>query len=177
MASSIQQGSERGYQELGFGRLLWSTALLAAVMLPPAQAQSPQNLSVGARATIGNQVIELEVARTSASQALGLMFRETLADDRGMLFPFNPPQPVRFWMKNVSFPLDMIFLRQGEIRAIAPNVPPCDRTPCPTYGPDVLVDQVIELRGNRAADLGLKVGDDIIVEFLPSTDPTEEINR
>jgi uncharacterized protein len=69
-------------------------------------------------------------------------------------------------MKNVSIDLDLIFLSQGEIQLIASNVPPCQETPCPTYGPDVLIDQVIELRGGMAQELGIKVGDRIIVEFL-----------
>jgi hypothetical protein len=99
---------------------------------------------------------------------MGLMYRTTLADDRGMLFPFEPPQPVSFWMKNVRIPLDMIFLRDGEVKAIAASVPPCTAEPCPTYGPPTAVNQVIELRGGRAAELGLKVGDRVKIKFLDS---------
>ncbi len=134
---------------------------------PPVQASLGQNLPISARATIGGQVIQLEVARTVEQQAMGLMYRKSLADDRGMLFPFNPPRPVNFWMKNVAINLDMIFLRDGQVQAIAANVPPCREIPCPTYGPGATaIDQVIELRGGRASELGLKVGDRIAVEFL-----------
>lgn len=146
----------------------WMFAALKAFQQPQAQPLSlGQNLPISARAIIGNQVIELEVAKTEAEQAIGLMYRESLPDNRGMLFPFNPPRAVAFWMKNVLINLDMIFLRDGEVKAIATNVPPCKQTPCPIYGPGATkIDQVIELRGGRASELGLKVGERILVEFL-----------
>jgi len=52
-----------------------------------------------------------------------------------------------------------------EVKAIAASVPPCTTSPCPTYGPETLVNQVIELRGGRAAELGLKVGDQVKISF------------
>ncbi|MEO0535607.1 MAG: DUF192 domain-containing protein [Cyanobacteria bacterium P01_A01_bin.123] len=121
-----------------------------------------QNLPITAQAEIGATVIQLEVANTPQQQALGLMFRSELAADQGMLFPFTTPRPVQFWMKNVFIHLDMVFLRDGLVQAIEADVPPCVEEPCPTYGPrDVVIDQVIELRGGRAAELGLAVGDRI----------------
>lgn len=133
-----------------------------------------QMLPISALADIGGQRIKLEVARTPQQQAMGLMYRTALADDRGMLFPFDPPRPASFWMKNTLIPLDMIFLRNGQVKAIATNVPPCTTNPCPSYGPDTtVIDQVIELRGGRAAELGLKVGDRVNIRFLDSqTTPT-----
>ena len=125
-----------------------------------------QSLPISAEAAIGNQIVKLEVAFTPEQQRLGLMYRQQLQDDRGMLFPFNPPREVSFWMKNVSLHLDMIFLREGVVKAIADDVPPCNSVPCPTYGPEEPVDQVIELRGGRADQLGLKVGDRVEVRFL-----------
>jgi uncharacterized protein len=112
-----------------------------------------------------DQSFALEVAKTPEQQALGLMFREFLPDDRGMLFEFNPAQPVSFWMKNCLIHLDMIFLRDGVIQAIAHNVPPCETEPCPSYGPprNVNIDQVIEIRGGLAEEIGLREGDQIAV--------------
>lgn len=126
----------------------------------------PQFMPVTARAVIKGDVIELEVARTPEQIALGLMFRDDLPVDRGMLFIYEPAAIARFWMKNVSMALDMIFLLEGEITAIAHSVPPCRSAVCPVYGPDSLVDRVIELRAGRAEGLGLAVGDRIRVEFL-----------
>ena len=125
-----------------------------------------QILPIGAQAIMGGEVIELEVAKTEQQKGLGLMFRKSLPANRGMLFAFDPPQYTRFWMKNVEISLDIIFLQGGIIQAIASNVPPCNSSPCPTYGAQTPIDQVIELRGKRAAELGLKVGDRIRVEFL-----------
>ncbi|NET39774.1 MAG: DUF192 domain-containing protein [Cyanothece sp. SIO1E1] len=125
-----------------------------------------QMLPISAQIEIADQLIQLEVAQTVQQQAIGLMHRTELADDRGMLFPFTPPRPVNFWMKNVLISLDMIFLKAGEVEAIANNVPPCTTPICPTYGPSDEIDQVVELRGGRATELGIQVGDRIKVQFL-----------
>ena len=164
--------------------LLWGCSNpIAATSTPPiVQSESNrvasnmdsfagQQLPVLAQVQLGETMIDLEVTRTPQEQALGLMFRPSLADDRGMLFEFNPPRPVSFWMKNVVIPLDMIFVREGKILSIAPQVPPCSAEPCPTYGPQETVDQVIELRGGRAAELGLTPGDLAVVYWLPSSTP------
>lgn len=143
--------------------------------LSSSSSNSGQMLAISAQAQIGDQQILLEVARTPRQQQIGLMYRTALAPNRGMLFPLNPPRAATFWMKNVNIPLDMIFLREGEVKAIAQNVPPCTSTPCPTYGPGVLVDQVIELAGGRAAQLGLNVGDRIKIILLEDEiNPTSE---
>ncbi|MBE9127463.1 MULTISPECIES: DUF192 domain-containing protein [unclassified Coleofasciculus] len=132
----------------------------------PSSSNSGQMLPIAAEAQIGGQRILLEVTRTPQEQQMGLMYRTSLAPNRGMLFSFNPPRPVGFWMRNVKIPLDMVFLRDGEVQAIAASVPPCTTVTCPTYGPEGLVDQVIELRGGRAAELGLNAGDRLNVKFL-----------
>jgi uncharacterized membrane protein (UPF0127 family) len=128
-------------------------------------ANLSQELPIGAKVKIGNQLIQLEVAKTIEQQATGLMNRKELAGDRGMLFPFSPPRQVSFWMKDCLINLDMIFLRDGKVQAISSNVPPCAKDPCPVYGPNTPVDQVIELRGGRAKELGLKVGDRLMVQY------------
>lgn len=130
------------------------------------QENKGQILPITAKTQMGSQIIELEVTATPAQQQLGLMYRQNLPDDRGMLFSFEPARPVKFWMKNTLIELDMVFLRDGKISAIADNVPPCKNEPCPVYGPETDIDQVIELRGGRAAELGLKIGDRVTIEFI-----------
>ena len=151
-----------------------------AVMSTPALAQDNseerflgQYLPILAQVDLGETRINLEVTRTIQEQALGLMYRPFLEDDRGMLFEFSPARPVSFWMKNVVISLDMLFIRDRKIIAIAAEVPPCDRTPCPTYGPEAAVDQVIELRGGRAAELGLQPGDPVYLEWLAEPLPAQ----
>ncbi|AFY35788.1 DUF192 domain-containing protein [Calothrix sp. PCC 7507] len=134
-----------------------------------ATAPSGQKLPISAQAFVPNgKMIQLEVARTSEQQAMGLMYRPALPDDRGMLFEFPSPQPVSFWMKNVPVELDMVFLQKGVVKYIQVAAPPCASEPCPTYGPNTLIDTVIELRSGRSAELGLKVGDRVKIKFLTS---------
>jgi uncharacterized membrane protein (UPF0127 family) len=132
-------------------------------------------LPITAEAEIRGQRIQLEVARTPEQQAMGLMYRQELADDRGMLFPFEFPRPAQFWMRNTLIPLDMVFLLNGEVKAIAANATPCTTPTCPLYESGVPVNQVIELRSGRATELGLQVGDRITIRTLPtpSTTPQE----
>lgn len=125
-----------------------------------------QMLPIAATVTIGEQTINLEVADTPQKRGIGLMFRDSLPSDRGMIFTFDRPQNVTFWMKNVRFPLDMIFLQNGRIVSIAANVPPCTNDPCPSYGSPSLFNAVIELGGGRAAELGLQAGDRLKVEYF-----------
>lgn len=120
--------------------------------------------------------IWLEVAATPQQQSLGLMYRATLPDNQGMAFPFDPPRGVNFWMRNVPVPLDMVFLYEGTVQAIAAEVPPCTTLTCPTYGPDnQLIDYVIELRSGRAAELGLAPGDDVHVTPLDAPLPPNPV--
>lgn len=126
-----------------------------------------QVLAITAQAIINERVINLEVAQTPQQQAMGLMFREALPDDRGMFFPFEEARIARFWMNNVPVALDMIFVKDDRVVEVT-TAPPCDSEPqdCPLYGPDTIVDGVIELRAGRAKELGLATGDAIAIEFL-----------
>ena len=127
------------------------------------EIQQGQVLPITATAEMAGKTIQLEVAQTPEQQAIGLMYRKSLADDRGMLFPFAQERIASFWMKNVSISLDMIFLNGNQIVSIAADVPPCKAEPCPIYGPGALVNKVIELRGGRAKELGIKAGDKIMI--------------
>lgn len=95
----------------------------------------------------------VEVARTAAEQAQGLMFRTSLPAGGGMLFPFEKPRIASFWMKNTLIPLDMIFVRaDGSIDRIAENTIPESLEPVVSGGD---VAAVLELAGGTAARLGL----------------------
>ena len=99
----------------------------------------------------------VEVARTPDEQARGLMYRERLGADEGMIFPFDFPRPASFWMRNTLIPLDMIFIREdGTIARIAANTVPLSEE---TVSSGELVIAVLELRGGRAAELGISEGD------------------
>ena len=98
----------------------------------------------------------VEVARSEAQQAQGLMNRQTLAPDRGMIFPYATPVAASFWMKNTLIPLDMIFIRaDGTIARIEANTVPLSLDPVSAGEP---VTAVLELAGGRAAELGITAG-------------------
>jgi uncharacterized protein len=101
----------------------------------------------------------VEIARTPEEQVQGLMNRQSLAPDRGMIFPRNPPGDASFWMKNTLIPLDMIFIRaDGTIARIAENTVPLSLDPVPSLEP---VAAVLEIAGGRSAELGIKAGDKV----------------
>ena len=101
----------------------------------------------------------VEVARTFEEQATGLMNRQSLAPDRGMIFPFDEQRVASFWMKNTLIPLDMVFVRSdGSIANIEANTVPLSLEPVYSAEP---VAAVLEIAGGRAAELGIKPGDKV----------------
>jgi uncharacterized membrane protein (UPF0127 family) len=141
---------------------------------PTSPVQAPANLGqrlpISAKAVVPNgTTIELEVASTPEQQAMGLMYRPALPNNRGMLFKFPSAQPVQFWMKNVPVALDMVFLQNGVVKYIHAAAPPCASEPCPTYGPNVPIDTVIELRAGRAKELKLQPGDNVKIKYLSNS--------
>jgi len=98
----------------------------------------------------------VEVAATPEQQERGLMFRKSLAGDRGMIFPYDPPQDVSFWMENTLIPLDIIFIRPDGTIVRITKAKALDETPLPAGEP---IAVVLEIRGGRAAELGIKEGD------------------
>jgi len=87
------------------------------------------------------------------------MNRNSVPPDRGMIFPYDPPVQVSFWMKNTLVPLDMIFIgADGKIGRIAANTTPMSLDPVASIDP---VSAVLEVAGGRAAELGIKQGDKV----------------
>jgi YVTN family beta-propeller protein len=90
----------------------------------------------------------------------GLMFRQHLPWNAGMLFAFNDEYPRTFWMKNTLIPLDMIFVdSDSKIVDIIENVPPCKLDECPTYPSKEPAQHVLEVNAGFVQDKGVKIGD------------------
>jgi uncharacterized membrane protein (UPF0127 family) len=101
----------------------------------------------------------VEIADTADLRARGLMFRQRLPEDRGMLFDFGDPRPVSMWMKNTLIPLDMLFIRaDGTIAYIAENTKPGSLE---TIGITEPVLAVLELAGGVTAKHGIRAGDKV----------------
>ena len=120
---------------------------------PAGMEQVP--LTIHAKSGVHKFIVE--VPRTPEEQARGMMFRQSLAPDRGMLFPHEPPREASFWMENTLIPLDLIFIRpDGTIARIEANAVPLSRDQIKS---GEIVGAVLELAGGRAAELGLAPGD------------------
>jgi len=142
-----------------------AAALLLAACAPGPAGARDAAAGEAATATVplsiatksGKVAFRVEVARTSEEQARGLMYRTSLAEDRGMIFPMTPPRFASFWMKNTYIPLDLIFIRaDGSIARIAANAVPEDLSPIPSGEP---VAAVLEIAGGGAARHGIVEGD------------------
>jgi len=100
--------------------------------------------------------LTVEVAATPEQQQRGMMFRESVAPDAGMLFPYDPPQMVAYWMKNTLIPLDLIFIGPDhKVIRVEANAVPYSEEPIPSGG---TVAAVLEVGGGRAAELGIGPG-------------------
>lgn len=110
----------------------------------------------------GQVAVRVEVADDDASRAQGLMFRRELPALQGMLFIYDRPQPVSFWMRNTLISLDILFMDEtGVIRHIHPEAQPLDETPIPgadPADPTPLRKMVLEIGGGEAERLGLEPG-------------------
>ena len=116
-------------------------------------AQDPYVVLKGERFTV-------ELADTQEKQALGLMFRERLADDHGMLFLFPGEARRSFWMKNTRIPLDIFYFDGNlELVSVAEHAQPCRTQRCPSYPREGPAQYVLELNAGKAAALGVRPGD------------------
>jgi uncharacterized protein len=113
--------------------------------------------------------IIVEVASDDPTREQGLMYRDHMAEDRGMIFLFPQVGEYPFWMKNTFIPLDMIWIDSDHrIVHIAHDVPPCKTDPCPNYPPNAKAASVLELAAGVAAKHHLKDGDVLRFEGMNS---------
>jgi hypothetical protein len=129
-------------------------ALASCSPSPPAPAAGGPRVVLPA-----GKVVTVELARTEAEKAQGLMFRESLPVDAGMLFLFDTAEARPFWMKNCHFPLDIVHLdSDGTVVDVLANVPPCAADPCPSHLPKAASTTVLELSAGAAAANGVVAG-------------------
>ncbi len=130
-------------------------ALALAATLATAGADELNRLTIDSGQ--GAETFNIELATTPDQMELGLMFRQNLAPDAGMLFVYPAEQQVAFWMKNTVIPLDMLFIAgDGKIRRIVERTIPLSTAVIPSVDE---VRAVLEVNGGTAARLGIKPGD------------------
>ena len=111
-----------------------------------------------------NYCFDVEIAQTSAQKAKGLMFRESLKGNQGMLFVFKTEKKHSFWMKNVSFPLDIIWINANKkVVFVSYDSEPCyNNSKCIAIQPTASAKYVLEINGGLAKKIGVKEGSQLV---------------
>ncbi len=113
---------------------------------------------------IGDREFKVEVADTVASRARGLSGRESLAEDQGLFFVFSSSSQTGFWMKDMKFPIDIIWIKGDVVVGFSENVEPelgKSMLSLKIYYPPEPVDRVLEINAGLVLKYGIKVGDEI----------------
>lgn len=140
-----------------FARFVTGAALALAVQACAAQSPAPA-------VEIKGKTFSIEIAEDDASRAHGLMGRDSMPADHGMLFVFQDDAPRAFWMKNCKFPQDMLFFdAERRLISVQRNVPPCVSDPCPAYSSGAPARYVLELNAGQADAIGVHPGDELTI--------------
>ena len=107
--------------------------------------------------------INAEVADTNEERASGLMYRENLCDNCGMLFVFDESDYMSFWMKNTLIPLDIIFISENYVITDIKSAVPCIEERCDTYPSTKKVKYVLEVNGDFAKENNINAGDIVYI--------------
>jgi len=115
---------------------------------------------------LGGRTFSVEIADTREKQALGLMFRDVMPADHGMLFIFPGESLRSFWMKNTRIPLDIMYFDSDlKLVSISADTPPCRVSRCPSYPSRAPAKYVLELNAGTAMELGVVPGDRLILNL------------
>ena len=150
----------------GIAGLLVSLVLLSACAGAgaPRDAKGDPLEPLTVTTSSGEHRFMVEIADDDAERQRGLIEREPLADDRGMLFQFPDVAERGFWMRNTPSPLDIIYIDpRGRIVSIAKNATPQSDAVIPSNGP---ASGVLELRAGRADEIGARPGDKVSHPFF-----------
>ena len=113
---------------------------------------------------LNDQKFVVELAESDEARAMGLMYREKMADDAGMLFIFSDEFRRAFWMKNTLIPLDILYF-DGDRKLVSQslNTPPCRNTTtrCPNYPSEKPAKYVLEINAGLSQKYGFKKGDQL----------------
>jgi uncharacterized membrane protein (UPF0127 family) len=151
------------------GRMLALAALALILVAGATRAQHTfERDRLAVETAAGAQQFAVELAVTSEQRAQGLMYRQRLAADAGMLFLYPAARPVSMWMKNTLIPLDMLFIGDdGRILHIAERTVPGSTATVSSMQP---ARAVLELNGGTAARLKIQVGDRVLYRTFGTAD-------
>jgi len=134
--------------------------LIAALAAFLAAAGVNPPLPTATLTVAGRVTLTVELARTPVEQMRGLSHRPELAEGQGMAFLYRAPQPVGIWMKDMRFPLDILWVREGRIVKIERHAPPL-RPGDPEQVYTATADLVLEVPAGYTERAKIKVGDSV----------------
>ncbi len=126
------------------------------------------NHSISLKTSSAQYDLMVELAKTSEEQRRGLMFRDSLKEGTGMLFVNEQAGTVSFWMKNMSFPIDMLFIGDDlKVKQIVHSAAPCPskKDTCPSYVSREPVQYVLEVPASYSKKHGISRGDELILNL------------
>ena len=108
---------------------------------------------------IKGKKVNIEIADTKEEQLKGLMYREKLDENTGMLFVYNDSKVRNFWMANMQFPLDMLFINESKAVIKIEYAGLCENKVCNIYSSDIPAMYVLEVNANFSEENNIKTGD------------------
>lgn len=139
----------------------WAALSSLALMVAACAAEGPW-------VEVGGQRYRVEIADDHDSRVRGLMFRDELAADAGMLFIWPTSEPRAFWMRNTRIPLDIVYIAPDwTIVGWSLDTPPCRTRNCPSYPSGRPAQYVLEVNAGEMKRLGVRLGDRVRVGNVP----------
>jgi hypothetical protein len=138
--------------------VLLAIALIIVIYFYPSKNNQESDPNIRTITFQNNIIIQAETATTSLQQQKGLMYRESLDEDKGMLFIFEDERPRNFWMRNTLISLDIILLDEDKKIVKILTADPCKSEICPTYSSDLPAKYVIEVNAGFTEENEIKTG-------------------
>lgn len=140
--------------------ILFISAILILFLFNRNLVLAPEDLSgyKTEEMRINGKIINVEISDTLEKQEKGLSGRQSMPENQGMLFVFDRPDFYSFWMKDMNFSLDFIWIRGDEVVEITRNVKPEDYKPPKSLVPKNKIDKVLEFNAGMAEKMGIKEG-------------------
>lgn len=118
------------------------------------------------KVTMGNHTFSVSVARTEKEKQIGLSERKSLAKNDGMLFLFDQPDYYAFWMKNMDFPIDIVYVDNNKVVYIVKDAKPVSSGNLPIFQPNQKANEVLEINAGLSNQYNIKQGTSVKTENL-----------
>ena len=147
--------------------LLGTTVVIFAVIFLLVLALSKSDSGAKTKVSVNNKTFSVLVAKSDIEKQIGLSSKDKITEDQGMLFLFDKPDYYSFWMKEMKFPIDIIYIVNDKVTTVISNVkPPSSSVNLPIYQPKEKSDMVLEVNAGLAEKYKIQKGTTIKIENL-----------